>query len=1274
MQPRVPLPQSGFHHGSTELASIAAADAAAAAAAPIAGRPSSSPSAMLHSTPSLSDVSLSSSARLSRGSSDAALSASGFPPMLESYATEGELLEAMRTKERQRRAAATATRGNPDQPFAGSASLLTAEQRLESSSSDADDIIDPDARTPHDDDMLDRLFHPIRHMRVNRIRWQQSILCSPLCVKRFFMKILPCLHWLPKYNVGRDGMKDLMAGMMLSVVLIPQGMAYAQLAAVPPVYGLYACIMPPLLYAFLGGSKEMHIGVFALVSLLVADAVRAIAPPDAPTEYQLAVAFSLGFYVGLILISMSILRLGFAVGFLADCVLSAYICSSAMLIMTSQWKAFFGLTDMERGLSFIGSYQYIFGHMDAINWASVSMGLLSILIQLAVDELNKRLGFRVPIPSQLMVVILGTLISFAGDLNKKFDVHIVGDIPRGLPSFEIPHWDNPNYLPESQRTNTTEPLPPYADIPPLTLVSNISLFIQHGFTIALIAYIISISIAKNFANKENERRRAQRAKREEERQGLLDGQQQDQGPGQEQENEQEQPRSPDSEGVGHTAQNGSISTNGSSAIPIHDPASPHPSANAHTSSSPPTSTDDDTDEEYVIDANQELLALGICNFFGCFTQAYPVAGSLSRSALVASAGVKSSLHNVVSVSMLILVLLLFTPLLYYLPKPCLAAIVIVALKSLLLQVRESVRLFHLRKSDFLMWLFTFVATLLFGTQIGIAIGVLISLAMLLKQTSRPPVATLGRLGHTDLYRNIRRFPAAKTFRNIVIWRFDAPLHFANKDYFKEKLIKAIRKAEEAEWEHIQATQPLPEDTDQTHAPALVGRDQSHPSLHFPSRSRSHHRGYEPVVTTLKTQWDHMSASRSIYGAKSRADPNASQHDATSVDDPSDTTGGQQLQRGFSLHEAPNIALHREGLMSASPSPSVSPSLEQSEHATHVGSSASSSASSSSPSSQHTLPASADTLDALAASLAPLPASSSYPATHFSISTPLTRADCRIYYVVLDCSGIIDIDDAALTMLRALPSQLQVTLIFCAMKSPVRSFLDRTGFFKEAMEREIEVIHQAEIQSGTDHLPEGARVVAPRQPFRPRKPSVERPFVSVHQAVRLLEARRKAEEDARILKEWEKEAHFLAQVALRQQQQLGVTVTEQQSHGNERHANLGQATSNASCVFASPVMSAAVPIVALPTSHHSASSMSSPISHDHDVAVPIPIPVHSPPALHLDHPAAAAAAHLVHYPTGTDDPHHEHDDRDRAGNDSDDDDDAGIGVPVSPSRVLNRSDL
>ena len=198
-------------------------------------------------------------------------------------------------------------------------------------------------------------------------------------------------------------------------------------------------------------------------------------------------------------------------------------------------------------------------------------------------------------------------------------------------------------------------------------------------------------------------------------------------------------------------------------------------------------------EDYEVDANQELIALGTANILGSCFQSYPVTGGFSRTAVNEQAGAKTGVSALISVVIVGLTLLFLTPLFYHLPNAILAAIIMVAVFGLI-DTKYPLDLFKHRKDEFLLLLLTFGVTLFVGIKEGILLGVLMSLLLLVYRTSKPHIAILGKIKGTDYFKNINRFSEeVELNEEVLILRFDAQLYFGNKDYFKKQLYKEIQK-------------------------------------------------------------------------------------------------------------------------------------------------------------------------------------------------------------------------------------------------------------------------------------------------------------------------------------------------------------------------------------------------------------------------------------------------------------------------------------------------
>jgi len=193
---------------------------------------------------------------------------------------------------------------------------------------------------------------------------------------------------------------------------------------------------------------------------------------------------------------------------------------------------------------------------------------------------------------------------------------------------------------------------------------------------------------------------------------------------------------------------------------------------------------------YEVSATTELVSLGAANIGAALVGGYTVGGALSRTAVHAQAGARTPLAGVFTAAAIGLTLAFFTPIFFYLPKPVLAAIILVAVAGLI-DVQEAVHLWKVKRDDLVLLLITFAATL-FGTiELGILVGVLFSLLWLIFTTTRPQIRTLGRVPGTRSYRCVEHIPDAETFPRILVLRMDAQFFFGNVVFLKDTLMDRL---------------------------------------------------------------------------------------------------------------------------------------------------------------------------------------------------------------------------------------------------------------------------------------------------------------------------------------------------------------------------------------------------------------------------------------------------------------------------------------------------
>ena len=477
-----------------------------------------------------------------------------------------------------------------------------------------------------------------------------------------FKKHLPILDWLPSYTRPDFG-KDLIGGLTVGVMLVPQGMAYALLAGMPPIYGLYGGLIPLFLYAIFGTSRQMSIGPVAVSALLVLAGISQLAEPASPEYISLVILT--GLLIGITQVFFSIVRLGFLVNFLSHPVIAGFTSAAAIIIAVSQLKYLLGF-DIPRSSTLTDTVGYAFSHLTETHLPTFFLCIGGIILMLILKKINKA------IPGALIAAILGIILVKVFSLDKG-GIDIVERVPEGLPSLILPAWT----------------------------MENIKLVFPTVMTVTLIGIVESIGIAKILETK-------------------------------------------------------------------HD--------------------------YYKVDANQELLALGISKIGGAFFQALPTSGSFTRSAVNNESGARSGMASIITASLVVLTLLFLTPLFYYLPKAILASIILLSVKSLF-DYHEAVELWKNHRSDFYMMFLTFIITLVLGIEEGVLAGVILSILLFMYRNSKPQIAVLGQLEDTSYYRNITRFPEANQIEGCAIIRFDSQLFFANALYFKEFVENLVQSQE-----------------------------------------------------------------------------------------------------------------------------------------------------------------------------------------------------------------------------------------------------------------------------------------------------------------------------------------------------------------------------------------------------------------------------------------------------------------------------------------------
>lgn len=492
-------------------------------------------------------------------------------------------------------------------------------------------------------------------------------------------------RWLPlladlRASDGAGLAQDGMAGTITAILLVPQALAYALLAGLPPEVGLYASVLPVLVYALLGSSRTLAVGPVAVAAVMVTAALTPYAGGD-PAKY-LTGALILSALCGAILLAMAVLRLGWLTNFISHPVLSGFTTGAAIFIIGTQLPALTGIR-APRDADLPGILQALANNAGQFNAAiglfgASAVALLLLARQPLVRFLTQRgmkkesaaiLGRTAP----LVLVIAATLLSASFDADARWEVSVVGRIPQGLPGLSLKFLAEPGWL----------------------------VLLPAAVMIAVINYVESISVAKALAFRRNEK----------------------------------------------------------------------------------------------VDADQELMALGVTNVVAAVAGAMPVCGGFARSMVNFDAGARTQLAAVVTALWVGVAAFLFTGLLADLPKAVLAAIIVVAVWQLV-DFNGLAHTWRYDKGDGFAQAATIAGVLVFGIEAGLMAGAGLSLALFLYRTSRPHIAVVGQMGDTEHYRNVRRHPV-RTWPGLLLVRVDETLYFANAPRVESELQALIVEAKDA---------------------------------------------------------------------------------------------------------------------------------------------------------------------------------------------------------------------------------------------------------------------------------------------------------------------------------------------------------------------------------------------------------------------------------------------------------------------------------------------
>jgi high affinity sulfate transporter 1 len=491
--------------------------------------------------------------------------------------------------------------------------------------------------------------------------------------------MLPILTWLPSYKLAwLRG--DIMAGLAVWAMTVPQALAYAGIAGVPPLYGLYTVPLAMVAYAVFGTSRTLSAGPESAIAIISAVTVAGLVARDL-NEF-LALTSLLALVVGVLFLLFGLLRLGWVANFLAQPVLQGFTQGIALIVIISQVPTLFGteatfaqLVKSTRNFPQLIGLEIEYTGFLLQSWAALAtlgeanlpttaVGLASLALLFAFRR------FRPNAPSALIAVVLAVLAVHLFGLSEH-GVRVVGEVETGMVALAVPALS----------------------------LQKVGALLPGVFAIVLLGYAVSLSVAQVGAQ--------------------------------------------------------------------------------------------ETGEE--IDPNQELVGLGVANLGAAFSSGFVVCGSLSRGVVVRRARGKTQVVSLINAGLVVLTLVVALPLFFKLPYATLSAIVIQAMFGLL-DFAYLRQLLRFNRAEFAYAMAALLGVLLLGILQGVAFGVVLALAVLIRRVSRPGTAVLGRLPGTDAYRDITAQPEAEALPGLLIFRFDGPVIFPNAGYFADEVRRLIAEA------------------------------------------------------------------------------------------------------------------------------------------------------------------------------------------------------------------------------------------------------------------------------------------------------------------------------------------------------------------------------------------------------------------------------------------------------------------------------------------------
>jgi SulP family sulfate permease len=613
----------------------------------------------------------------------------------------------------------------------------------------------------------------------------------------FLIKFLPFLRWFPMKG---DTLKaDFMAGLTVALVLIPQSMAYAQLAGLPAYYGLYAAFLPVAVAALWGSSSQLGTGPVAVVSLLTASSLAVLAAPG--SDQFIALAIMLALLVGIMQLLLGVFKLGVIVSFLSHPVIVGFTNAAAIIIALSQVSKLFGVP-MGRSEHFINDIVGVIRMIGDTHLPTLAMGMMAIAIMWSIKKYVPKL------PGVLIAVVVATVLSWtigfeknaAGTPEQIANPELLVVVQQSMSAAKRVDELNAQIAEKSATLKTMLKTSGEESVHAVQMEAELAL-----------ARIEARAAEAAFTKEKVALRHLQVVRSTDAGGATLAIYVADKAP-------------PDVTLDETRYRLRKLSANGFKlvgggevvgAIPEGLPSVKIPSFNLDALGSLLSAALVISLVGFMeaisiakavaartrqrIDPNQELIGQGLANVVGSFTQAFPVSGSFSRTAVNMNAGAKTGMSSVITALIVLVALLFLTPLLYHLPQAVLAAIIIMAVVGLV-NFKAVKHAWQASRHDGVAAGVTFIATLAFAPHLdkGIMVGAGLALGLYLYRTMSPRVAVLGRYKDGTL-RDLRVNPDLPTSKHVVAIRFDGSLYFANVSYFEDAVLEAVSNHPDAKY-------------------------------------------------------------------------------------------------------------------------------------------------------------------------------------------------------------------------------------------------------------------------------------------------------------------------------------------------------------------------------------------------------------------------------------------------------------------------------------------